>query len=96
MGENPSPVMLDSLSIEKNVPTDCPPVFLVNCDDDPIVHPRNAELLDSALTANHVPHQYEHYRTGGHGFGVSPEKTTTEAIQWKSRFLEWLKGLLKK
>ena len=95
LGENPSPVMLDSLSIEKNVPKDCPPVFLVNCDDDPIVHPHNAELLDSALTVNHVPHQYEHYRTGGHGFGVSEDRTSPEAIQWKSRFLEWLNRLIK-
>jgi predicted esterase len=66
----------------------------MNCDDDPIVHYHNAEMLDSALTAQHIPHQYEHYRTGGHGFGVSPEKTTEEAIQWKTRFLNWLYRLL--
>lgn len=86
--------MKDSLSLEHHVPANCPPVFLMNCDDDPIVHYHNAEMLDSALTVHKIPHQYEHYRTGGHGFGVSPEKTTTEAIQWKSRFLEWLDRLV--
>ena len=49
--------LCDSLSMERHVPDDCPPVFLVNCHDDPIVHYHNAELLDSALTAHHVPHR---------------------------------------
>ena len=93
LGEFPKRHMTDSLSLENHVPKNCPPVFLMNCDDDPIVHYHNAELLDSALTVHAVPHQYEHYRTGGHGFGVSPEKTTTEAIQWKDRFLLWLRKL---
>lgn len=94
LGEFPSKMMKDSLSLENHVPNNCPPVFLVNCDDDPIVHHHNSELLDSALTVHDVPHHYEHYRTGGHGFGVSANKTTEEAIQWKERFLEWLKELI--
>jgi len=94
LGEFPSQAMKDSLSLENHVPKDCPPVFLMNCDDDPVVNYRNAELLDSALTHHNIPHLYEHYRTGGHGFGVSEEKTTGEAIQWKTRFLDWLKQLL--
>ena len=94
LGEFPKEDLKEALSLEKHVPAGCPPVFLMNCDDDPIVHYHNAEMLDSALTAQHIPHQYEHYRTGGHGFGVSPEKTTEEAIQWKTRFLNWLYRLL--
>lgn len=94
LGERPSREMKDSLSLEHHVPRNCPPVFLMNCDDDPIVNYHNAELLDSALTATGIPHHYEHYRTGGHGFGVSPERTTPEAIQWKDRFLAWLRELI--
>jgi acetyl esterase/lipase len=93
LGEFPSKAMKDSLSLEHHVPVNCPPVFLMNCDDDPVVHYHNAELLDSALTRHGIPHQYEHYRTGGHGFGVSEEKTTREAIGWKERFLAWLKNI---
>lgn len=96
LGEHPSKAMKDSLSLEHHVPQNCPPVFLMNCDDDPIVHYHNAELLDSALTVHGIPHQYEHYRTGGHGFGVNAKKTTSEAIQWKERFLIWLQKFIEK
>lgn len=94
LGEFPSKYLKDSLSVERHVHNNCPPVFLVNCDDDPIVHPHNAELLDSALTTHQVQHHYEHYRTGGHGFGVSASKTSSEAIQWKKHFLQWLHQLI--
>lgn len=80
----------DSLSLEKHVPADCPPVFLVNCKDDPIVKYRNSELLDSALTAQGVPHLYIQYATGGHGFGANDAKGTPECRQWKGEFLEWM------
>lgn len=87
-------VLRELLSLERHVPADCPPVFLVNCIDDPIVDYRNAVLLDSALTAMNVPHQYFQYQTGGHGFGVSEDKGSDECRQWKERFLEWLRTLL--
>ncbi|MBO4361840.1 MAG: alpha/beta hydrolase [Paludibacteraceae bacterium] len=85
--------MRDSLSLEKHIPADCPPVFLVNCVDDPVVKYQNSELLDSALTANHVPHRYIQYKTGGHGFGASDSKGTEESRQWKKEFLQWISNL---
>ena len=87
-------VMRDSLSLELHVPAHCPPVFLVNCKDDPVVNYRNSELLDSALTARNIPHRYIQYRTGGHGFGASEHKGTPECRQWKEAFLQWLNDLL--
>ena len=42
--------LCDLMSLERHVPEKCPPVFLVNCVDDPIVDYRNSVLLDSALT----------------------------------------------
>ena len=83
----------DSLSLERHVPSDCPPVFLVNCKDDPIVKYQNSELLDSTLTEKGIKHTYIQYQTGGHGFGASEVKGTAECRQWKHRFLEWLKEL---
>lgn len=85
----------DKLSLEKHVPDGCPPVFLVNCTDDPIVDYHNSELLDSALTAKAVPHRYIQYKTGGHGFGASDTKGSPESRQWKQQFLEWLKTIIR-
>ena len=82
--------MQDSLSIEKHIPDDCPPVFLVNCTDDPVVKYRNSVMLDSALTAHHIPHTYILYRTGGHGFGASDTKGTEESRQWKEQCIQWI------
>lgn len=84
-------LLRDSLSLEKNVPADCPPVFLVNCKDDPIVKYYNSILLDSALTAKDVPHRYIHYNTGGHGFGASETKGSKDCRQWKDEFIKWIK-----
>lgn len=83
-------VMQDSLSLEKHVTSDCPPVFLVNCQDDPIVKYQNSELLDSALTQANIPHLYIQYKTGGHGFGASNIAGTEECRQWKNEFLLWM------
>ncbi|MBQ0006199.1 MAG: alpha/beta hydrolase [Alistipes sp.] len=84
-------VMRDSLSLERHIPSDCPPVFIVNCKDDPVVHYMNSVLLDSALTARGVGHKYLRYDTGKHGFGVSDYYGSPESRQWKNEFLEWLK-----
>lgn len=81
----------EALSLEKHVPADCPPVFLVNCVDDPTVDYRNSELLDSALTAQGVRHKYIQYATGGHGFGASDDKGTAECRRWKEEFLAWMR-----
>ena len=79
--------------MEHRARPDMPPTFLMNCVDDPIVKYHNSELMDSALTANRVPHVYIQYKTGGHGFGANPDKTTAEAIKWRGRFIAWLRNL---
>lgn len=83
----------DSLSLELHVPDDCPPVFLANCKDDPIVKYQNSELLDSALTAKGIRHQYIQYTTGGHGFGASDTKGSAESRTWRNAFIAWLQTL---
>ena len=83
----------DMMSLENHVSDKMPPVFLVNCIDDPIVHYHNSELLDSALTAHSIPHEYHQYQRGGHGFGADSLKAGSEAIQWKASFINWLNNL---
>lgn len=83
--------LCDSLSLEKHISATCPPVFLVNCKDDPKVDYHNSTLLDSALTAAQVSHYYVQYATGGHGFGISEKKASAESLRWKQEFLKWIK-----
>lgn len=83
----------DSLSVEKQVRPDCPPVFLLHCMDDPVVKYGNSMLLDSALTAQNIPHTYIRYQTGGHGFGANPRKGSPESALWRNEFLKWLNTL---
>ena len=85
--------MRDSLSLEKHIPDNCPPVFLVNCVDDPIVQYQNSILLDWALAQKGVPHRYIQYQKGGHGFGANDEKGSPESREWKKEFLVWLDSL---
>ena len=85
--------MRDSLSLEKHIPDNCPPVFLVNCVDDPIVQYQNSILLDWALSQKGIPHRYIQYETGGHGFGANPEKGSPESREWRKEFLIWLDSL---
>lgn len=86
---------MDKWSLERHVTKDCPPVFLVNCVDDPVVDYRNSVLLDSALSAAGVNHLYIQYKTGGHGFGVNEKKGTAESRPWKISFLKWLEEVLR-
>jgi acetyl esterase/lipase len=84
----------EQMSIEEHIPSDCPPVFMVNCKDDPVVDWHNSVLLDEALTKAGIEHTYLQYETGRHGFGVSEVYGSEESRQWKEEFLVWLKKVL--
>ena len=86
-------VLRDSLSMEKHAKADMPPVFVLNCEDDDVVDYHNSILLDSALSAAHVPHHYIRYTNGGHGFGANPEKQNEETSNWMPEFLTWLHNM---
>lgn len=83
----------DSLSIELHIPSDCPPVFMINCHDDPVVPYQNSELLDIALSEKNIPHKYIQYERGRHGFGVSDYYGSPECREWRNEFLNWLKSI---
>lgn len=87
-------VMIDSLSLERHIPDDCPPVFIVNCKDDPVVDYHNSEILDNALTEKGTVHVYFQYEEGRHGFGVSNVYGTPESRKWKDEFLKWIRSVI--
>ncbi|MBR4842499.1 MAG: alpha/beta hydrolase [Bacteroidaceae bacterium] len=82
------------LSIEEHIPSDCPPVFMINCKDDPVVDWHNSVLLDKALAKAGIEHRYIQYETGRHGFGVSDVYGSEESRHWRDEFLGWLKTVV--
>lgn len=86
-----SQTMRDSLSIELHTNNINCPVFIMNCKDDPTVDYHNANLFKEAMLNNPISDKccFLQYETGGHGFGVNPDKTSTEAIKWKDEWLKW-------
>ena len=79
------------LSMELDIPSDMPPVFLVNCLDDPTVDYRNSVVMDHALTASRIPHKYIQFPSGGHGFGASSPQA-----DWLPLFLDWFENMMAK
>lgn len=82
------PDLRRKLSMELNIPPEMPPVFLVNCLDDPTVDYRNSVVMDHALTESRIPHKYIQFPSGGHGFG-----TSSSQANWYPLFLDWFESL---
>lgn len=89
------PVMWDSLSMELHADKVRCPVFLLSCDDDPTVDWQNAASMADSLAVNGKQYHVVRPKTGGHGFGVNPEKMAgKECVIWPERFLLWLRDSL--
>ena len=84
----------DEFSMELNVPSDMPPVFLLACEDDPIVIYENSVRLDAALTKAGISHEFHSHPKGGHGFGMRTDSYLMKESRWnEEEVLPWLKGI---
>ena len=84
----------NQFSMEMQIPSDMPPVFLLACHDDPVVLFENSVRLDAALTEKHIPHVFVQYETGGHGFGMKPNSAIMKAHHWNNEnLLPWLREI---
>lgn len=72
-------------SMENQMRSDMPPVFLLACKDDSTVDYRNSVDLDQALTEAGVEHVFILRETGGHGFGMK--------YGWGDTLYSWLKKI---
>ncbi|MBR0318203.1 MAG: alpha/beta hydrolase [Spirochaetia bacterium] len=72
-------------SMECQITSAMPPVFLLACKDDATVDYHNSVLLDQALTDAGVEHQFVLRETGDHGFGMN--------YGWGDALYSWLKKL---
>ncbi len=86
----------DEFSMENtdNIPDDMPPVFLLACEDDPVVLYENSVRLDKAFLQRGTEHIFVSYKEGGHGFGMMPKSKIMVNHHWNDeKLLPWLKKI---
>jgi acetyl esterase/lipase len=88
LGPNPSPELVQLLSIEKHVRKDAPPMFLVATMADQSVPVENTLQLYKALRDAGVPSEMHVYAHGAHGASRDPKYGTTAL--WPQRAEEWM------
>jgi acetyl esterase/lipase len=88
IGNHPGPRASADWSVETHVRDRCPPMFLVQAQDDPISNIANTALLEQACRAADVPVERHVLPSGGHGFGMGQPGTPT--VQWPGWYEAWL------
>jgi acetyl esterase/lipase len=69
---------------------ECPPTFIAHAGDDGLVKVDNCLQAYRALKMAGVPAELHVYTTGGHGFGLRPNKRPSST--WPQRAADWLKA----
>ena len=88
VGEHPTPEASAEWSVQTHVRSGCPPVFLVQADDDPIASPENTRIMERACQAAGVSVERHALPSGGHGFGMGV--AGTPSAQWPTWYQDWL------
>ncbi len=79
----------ESLCLEKQVPDNMIPTYLVACEDDPVVIFENSVRLAAALKEKNVDFVFKQYPWGGHGFGMLNNKFM-KTFHWNEDLFSWL------
>jgi acetyl esterase/lipase len=79
----------DVLNPDIPVRKECPPMFLVHANNDPVT-PENSVRMYLALKRAGVPAELHLYATGGHGFGLRPTKEPCST--WPKSCEAWLRS----
>ena len=77
-------------NIDEMAADDYPAVFMIQAENDDVVPIWNTAEFFEKLKERRVPCEYEHPKTGGHGFGLGSE---TEAKDWIERAVTFWKKL---
>lgn len=77
---------------EKGPSKDGPPLFIVHCENDPIIPVSESRNIYQAWLKAGLPAELHVYPTGVHGFGMQP-RPGTAAVAWPQAFETWLRGL---
>jgi len=71
------------------IPAKLPPLFLAWAQDDPLVLNFLSRFYDALRAAGHKP-EIHIYSTGGHGFGLKKQGTSSD--HWIDDFYNWLQA----
>lgn len=71
LGENPDPKLVESLSNDRAVTKETPPVFLFHTAEDAAVLPENSVLFFAACRKAGVPVEMHVFERGRHGVGLA-------------------------
>lgn len=88
IGTHPDAAASSDWSVETHVRAACPPMFLVQAEDDPISDPHNTLILRCACERAGIPVDLRRLPSGGHGFGMGV--AGTPSAQWPHWFESWL------
>jgi acetyl esterase/lipase len=89
LGEDASPDLRRSTSLDSLVTPQSPPFFIWHTAEDPYVPPEHTYLLASALAANHVPHEVHVFAHGPHSLGLARGAGETEI--WTTLASAWIR-----
>jgi acetyl esterase/lipase len=93
--------LIDSVSLEKQVTSDTPPVFIWHTFEDATVPVENTLLFASALRHHKVPFELHVFQHGTHGLAAANEETMNafgwgvqkEAQTWIDMAAAWIRNL---
>jgi acetyl esterase/lipase len=89
LGENASPELIETWSLERNVGPNTPPTFLALAADDTVVPPLpNAGAYYVALQETKIPSEIHLFESGGHGFGLANTVGKPDAA-WPDLLTRW-------
>ena len=85
------------VSLETQVNSNVPPVFMWHTDEDDCVPLENTLLFASALRKQHIPLELHIFRKGGHGLSLATAETAHDRDQivdecsvWPDLFASWV------
>lgn len=88
LGPDPSAELEAAHSLDRNVPADAPPFFLLHAEDDGAVPVANTLRLRDALKAQGLRVETHLFEVGGHGFGL--RQTIGKPVEiWPELWRAW-------
>ena len=94
LGEDASPELRRSTSLDTLVTANAPPFFIWHTAEDPYVPVEHSYRLAAALAACDVPHAFHVFSQGPHNLGLARE--AGEPSAWTDLAATWIRGQLRR